>query len=667
MSKLNKLLIITTIASFLMLIAIIFLYLIFKNKKNRKTIQFFNKVYNQLSRIKLFSGKLQNIRTRIYNNTLDEDWLIKYKSIVFYLFSWIVGIASAIFVVIYFRNNLYVTFTLLFFCIQIKEMFLDLLIGNDTNFLISLSEYSVELQQAFSLTKDVRSAILEANNNSDNYNLVKRMEEVEKILDDQLEFEEYLQDCPNDYLKLLLINCGLVAEHGDKKDADGKSIFLENIFYNNENIDTEVFKRKQLEYWLKGMKVVCIVPLLAFSPYELWAGKFLAVTDMFYKTKLGFISKISITFISIVCFYIIQNLEKSYRKKAVRSSNNYWEEYFFRIPIVKKFIVWLTPKKNSMRGYRYRKLISDSGEFTRVEYIYLRKVLLSILAFVVSLSINFSIHKVTKVNILNNQIAGESSLIVVKNGEQVNSVELENKLLQYVDLNDIPGSYELLISKLNEEGVTEKLDSIAKKIILKQKSLENEGIRLLDVVVSLIISIVGYNSPELLLTMKKKLRRYEMENEVIIFETIILIFMYHENATSEVILEYMSKFADIFKPQVDKVLKDIKKSDFEALEIQMEEMKYKPFLNIIKNLIKAENIDTKDAFISLADNRRNYLMNRKEENRRIVQKSVSTGSTLSLIPINLIIMVYIAIPMLYVSFVQLDTTQNQIMEIESRE
>jgi len=649
---------------------ILILFIQYKNPKktkNKKLVKMFNKIFNFLSKIHLFSAKLQNIRVRIYNNTLGEDWLIKYRTVLYLFVSWGVWIFTIVFVLIYFKNNLYVTFTLLFFSFQVKEIVLDMLIGNDTNFLIGIYNYSIELQQAFSLTKDVRGAILEANNHSNNYNLVKRMEEIEKILDDHEAIEEYMQECPNDYLKLLIINCNLVNENGDKKDVDGKSVFLENIFYNNENIETEVFKRRQLEYWLRGMTIICIIPLLAFSPYEMWSNKMLPITDVFYKTKLGFITKIIITLLALLCFYIIKSFEKINRKRSIKEKAVFWEEVFFRVPIIKKIMLKIVPKQNSIKGYKYKNLISQSGEYTRVEYIYLKKVLFAVIGFIMSMSICISVHGVTKNSILENRTSEFSKSIIVANEGQQDSTTIENELLKEVELNDVPGTYERLKDKIKHYGITENTDIIVTKVISKKIAIEKENVSIYDILISLLVMLVSYKIPEFMLKMKFRMRKYEMQNEVIIFETIILIFMYHESATSEVILENMAKFADIFKPQVDKVLKEIRKSDFEALEILLEELKYKPFLSIIKNLIKAENIKTKDAFISLADNRRNYLMNRKEDNRRFVYKSVSKSRMISLIPINLVIIAYIAIPMMYVAFSQLNTTQNQLINIETQQ
>ena len=667
MLTIQKIQAIILVVAVLLLFLIILMFLSANVKGNRKIIEIGNRIYNYLSQFYIFRSRLYNLKTRIYNNTLDEEIIIRYKVIIFELYSLLGGLISAVIVVSLFKNNTYVTCTLLFICYQIKEMLLDMLIGNDTPFLNDLREYGVELQQAFNLTKDVRAAILEANNNITNYNLIKRMEEVEKILDDPLELELYLQDCPNEYLKLLILNCSLVSENGDKKDVDGKSVFLENIFYNNENIETEIFKRKQLEFWLRGLKLVCILPLLIFSPYEWWAGSYMAVTDTFYKTTKGFLIKLIITVISLICFFIISSYEKSNRKKSKVREDVNWEDKICSIKFIRNIVLRLAPKSNSIKAYKYNKLISESGEFITIEHIYVQKLIASIIGFIVIFSVALSLHTVNRSNIINNLILSEemqnSMMVTQKSQEELTTIE--NDLFQYVTEEDIESSYNTLLEKVQEQGITIGADYIVRDVINKKIKMLNESVGIKDILISLLGFLIGYYMPEIILKYKAKSRKQEMENEIIIFETIILIFMYHEHGTSELILEYMVKFADIFKPQIEAILKEFKRSDFKALNILVEEIKYKPFLNIVKNLIKAENIKTKEAFISLSDNRRNYLMNRKEENRKLVSKRVSSARTLSMVTLDLIIMFYIALPLLYISYVQLDKTQSKIIEVES--
>ncbi|UYZ39109.1 hypothetical protein OD350_28980 (plasmid) [Clostridium beijerinckii] len=669
MSDINKLQGVGVALSVLMSMLIILIIITNNTKKNKRMVELGNKIFNSLSELSLLRNRLFNLRTRIYNNTLDEDWLIRYKVILYTIMSWIVGLMTAIVVVIFFKNNLYVTCTLLFFSYQVKEMFLDILIGNDTPFLTSLFEYGVELQQAFNLTKDARTAIREANVNSSNYNLVKRMEEVERLIDDPIELELYLQECPNDYLKLLILNCSLVAEHGDKKDVDDKSVFLENIFYNNENIEAEIFKRKQLEFWLRGLKMLCIIPLLSFSPYEQWVSTYMKLTDVFYKSTMGFLVKLTITFIAIALFYIISGYEKSYRTKSKDPKEEYWEDKLCKIKAFRQLVVKLSPKANSARAYRYRMLISNSGEFITIEHIFIQKIIFAVAGFIVIFSILFSMHQINRSCILNNITESKelnNSVTVTKKGQD-EIVNIEKGLFQYVNDKDIEGSYNIISKKVQEQGITVGGDYIVKDVITKQIKVINEGVSIIDFIISMIGVVIGYIIPEFILKAKYRYRKQEMENEIIIFETIILIFMYHEHGTSELILENMAKFANIFKPQVESVLKEIKKSDFEALKILVEDIKYKPFLNIVKNLIKAENIKTKEAFISLSDNRRNYLQNRREDNRQIVHKRVNNARALSLITLDLIIGAYIALPLLYISNVQVDKTQSQIIETQTKQ
>lgn len=342
-----------------------------------------------------------------------------------------------------------------------------------------------------------------------------------------------------------------------------------------------------------------------------------------------------------------------------------WEESFFKVNFIKKGLLLIIPKMNSIKGFKYRKLINDSGEYTRLEYVYLRKVLSALCAFAITIVMCFSLHNVNKTSILENSADISNSNILITSDGQKDSMEIENSMLEYVDLNDIPGSRSEIIYQLGRYGIHDNIESIADRIIAKEIAIKGEYLRIYDYLLALLFSIIAYNIPEFVLKLKTNMRKYDMQNEIILFETIILIFMYHENATPELVLEYMLKFADIFKPQLEDILKELRRYDFEALEKIQDDIKYKPLLSLIKNLIKAENIKTSEAFISLAENRRDFLINRKEENKRIVSKRVSNGNLISLIPIGMVIIAYISIPMLYVSLVQTGNMQEQLLDLNS--
>ena len=110
------------VLALLMSIIILLMFLGLNSKRNRKIVKVGNYLFNSFSKISLFRRGLFSLRKRIYNNTLDEDWFIRYKVILYIIFSWIGGLMAATIVISFFSNNLYVTFTLLFLCYQVKEM-----------------------------------------------------------------------------------------------------------------------------------------------------------------------------------------------------------------------------------------------------------------------------------------------------------------------------------------------------------------------------------------------------------------------------------------------------------------------------------------------------------------------------------------------------------------
>ena len=70
----------------------------------------------------------------------------------------------------------------------------------------------------------------------------------------------------------------------------------------------------------------------------------------------------------------------------------------------------------------------------------------------------------------------------------------------------------------------------------------------------MVFAIVGYNLPVWLLFFQTKMRKMEMENEVMQFQTIILMLMRIERVNVEMILEWLERYSNIFRDQLQSVL-----------------------------------------------------------------------------------------------------------------
>ncbi len=91
-----------------------------------------------------------------------------------------------------------------------------------------------------------------------------------------------------------------------------------------------------------------------------------------------------------------------------------------------------------------------------------------------------------------------------------------------------------------------------------------------------------------------------MEDEVMQFQTIILMLMRIERVNVEIILEWLERYSNIFRAPITKCVNNYEAGAWEALEEMKEEVSYMPLVRIIESLQAAvEKIPIKDAFDEL--------------------------------------------------------------------
>ena len=93
------------------------------------------------------------------------------------------------------------------------------------------------------------------------------------------------------------------------------------------------------------------------------------------------------------------------------------------------------------------------------------------------------------------------------------------------------------------------------------------------------------------------MRQMEMENEVMQFQTIILMLMRIERVNVEMILEWLERYANIFKEPISKCVNNYEAGAWEALEQLKEDISYQDMIRIVESLQAAvEKIPIREAF-----------------------------------------------------------------------
>ena len=170
----------------------------------------------------------------------------------------------------------------------------------------------------------------------------------------------------------------------------------------------------------------------------------------------------------------------------------------------------------------------------------------------------------------------------------------------------------------------------------------------------MILGIIAYYVPSIVLYVKNKIREMEKENEIMQFQSIILMLMYIDRIDVQTILEWLSRFSYAFKEQISRCLNNYESGAYDALEGLKEEVTYKDFQRIIEELQSAvERIPIKDAFDELETERAFFHERRKEGNERLAKKKAAIGKVLGFTPMVLLIGGYLVGPLMIVSIMQM--------------
>lgn len=140
-----------------------------------------------------------------------------------------------------------------------------------------------------------------------------------------------------------------------------------------------------------------------------------------------------------------------------------------------------------------------------------------------------------------------------------------------------------------------------------------------------------------------------MEDEVMSYQTIIMMLMRIERVDVEMILEWLERYADIFKEQIGKCLNNYESGGWQALEEMKEEVTYEPFIRIIESLqTSVEKVPIKEAFEELDSDRDYYKDKRKETNDRLISRKGMIGKVIGFAPMVITFVGYLILPLVWI-------------------
>ncbi len=637
--------------------------IVVKNKTSLRDI--FDKIFqvSYLVLVKIPIVKHYTKKTRLKLEMVNDytEYEIRKKTGSIMLGS-LLFIFAALFVFLNVVSDLYMAavVTLMVFIIN------DVMVNSRVNkvadkILRQLPEVFTEIRHSFHEHGMIEEAFNDAIEELEDKEIMPQIRKIkEAIMSDnpEVQLEKYYDTAPNKFLKLFAGVSYLTMELGDR-EVDGVSVYLKNLNNILNDVYLEILKKDKINYMFRSLTGIAIAPIFFIQIVESWAVSNFPALINFYSSSFGFIVQ-AILMVSIFLAYFLLKVikEDSNEIKFDRIVTQKWQDRAYRIPLVKVIINGFMPSEHSKKYIKLSDRIKSTNSFLTMQWFYINKFMYAVVAFVAMFILLINIHAID-LNSIYNDISEEFIGLGTLSEEDQKAAELMNEQDKIVvdALKDEKNvSREDIKYELQKETGKQVSDTDIDRVLEKIEGVKNNFLKFWEVIIALLIAWIAYFIPNITLFIKNKIRALEKEDEVMQFQSIILMLMYIERVDVQTVLEWLERYAYAYKEPISTALNNYEAGAVEALEDLKDAVPQKDFKRIIEALISAvERIPIRDAFDELETERSFQYERRKDTNERIIQKKTSLGKTIGFAPLIILVAGYFVGPLLLVSIMQLMT------------
>ncbi len=628
----------------------------------------YQKLYMRYLKLPFLRRYLLKVRRRLEIINIDDEFLTRLQASKIITRALAIIIPVTLIVILMTKSNLLIMIIILIFELFIIDSLVDGMVDKlDNNLLNQQVDFFAAMRHSYHETNMVGEAIYQTAQDDEHIEISRQAERIYNILnseDPETELEKYYDIAPNNYLKEFAGISYLTQEFGDRK-VDGTSLYLKNLDNITQEMQMEILKRDKLNYTFQSLSIISIIPMVMLEPLKSWALSNFSFTKSFYNGKLGMIVQIIILLVTFVCYILIRKLKDNGAVNIKLENNqNPWQAKLYNIKPVKRFVDLFIPKDGTKERRKIKEALKDAASKQKIEWLYINRLTLTVVVFIASIIMFMMLHNV-QINYIYTEPTTDYDLIGELDDRDyrkaMETTETHNYFLDMFrgKLNTTQDDIEKAMrrSTYYRDADEETITSNAEQILEKLQTVNSEYLKWFEILLAMVFAIIGYAAPYLMLKFQVIIRKMSMEDEVMQFQTIILMLMRLERVDVEMILEWMERYADIFKEPISRCLNDYESGSWEALEDMKSEVSFQPLIRIIESLQTAvEKVPIKEAFDELDSDREYYQDKRKEANDRLISKKGMIGRAIGFTPLVGIFVGYLVVPLVLIGLTSMTSS-----------
>lgn len=634
-----------------------------KEKKFSSDVTY-QKLYLIYNKIPLLKRYVKKLRRKIEIISIEDEYITRRQTAKIITNSLLVIIPLTLAIFFFTKGNTLLRVILLMFEVFLIETIMTGMVDKlDTKLLKQQIDFFAEIRHAYHEFNMVEEAIYEVSQN-DELEVSRQGEKIYEILisdDPETELEKYYDVAPNSYLKEFAGISYLTREFGDRT-IDGASLYLKNLNNITQEMQLEILKRDKLDYVFQSLSVIAMLPVLCLQPLRNWAVSNFSFTSQFYDGKLGLIAQIILIIVTLICYILTRKLKDSGAiKDEYKDPNNVWQMKLYKNPVAKKIIDLFIPKEKTKEYRKMIKLMKESATKQKLETVYVNRLTICVVTFLCSILLFLQLHNVAVDYVYNEPTSDYNIMGSMSEADQKDAMEVTKA--QNIVLDKFKGNRkatpqqierEVRNLKFYQDATDQEIQKAVEQIQDKLQIINAEYLKWFELLLAFVFAGIGYMGPKLMLIFQKMLRQLEIENEIMQFQTIILMLMKIERVNVEIILEWLERYANIFKEPITKCVNNYEAGAWEALEELKEEVAAPQFIRIVESLQAAvEKIPISQAFDELDNEREYYQEKRKETNDKLISRKGLIGKIVGFTPMVLLFVGYLIIPLVVIGFLSM--------------
>ena len=627
----------------------------------------YQKLYIYFIKIPFLKRYVNKLRRKLEIINVEDEYLTRRQTAKIILNGLLIIIPLTILVIVFtHQNTLLLAIVLLFEAFFIETIMSGMVDKLDTKLLKQQIEFFAEIRHAYHEYNMVEEAIYEVSQ-KDQLEVSRQGEKIYEILisdDPETELEKYYDIAPNSFLKEFAGISYLTREFGDRTDSNGASLYLKNLNNITEEMQLEILKREKLDYVFQSLSVIAIVPVLCMQPLKNWAVNSFSFTSSFYNGKLGFIAQLLLVIITFISYILTRKLKDNGSiKEQYKDPNKVWQMKLYNNPLIKKIVDLFIPKERTKEYRKDIQLLKDAASKQKLETHYVNRIVSCIGVFFASLILFTQIHNIAVDYIYENPTSEYNVLGEMTERQKTEAMDLTKQDNYFLD--KLKGKkltwdqlrVEIKFSEYYQNATDKEIDQATTRIEDKLKIVNKEYLKWFEWLLAFTFALAGYMGPKWMLMFQKVMRKLEIENEVMQFQTIILMLMKIERVNVEMILEWLERYANIFKEPISKCVNNYESGAWEALEELKNEISFEQMIRIVEGLQSAvEKIPILEAFDELDNEREYYQEKRKESNERLIKRKGMIGKAIGFTPLVVLFVGYLIIPLVGIGLISMTSS-----------